>query len=995
VRNDQFHPGDRISGFTVVSAKAVPEYRSHGIRLIHEKTRADVYHLINQDTENLFSFNFRTPPSNSTGVPHILEHAVLAGSTRFPVKDPFVALLKGSMQTFLNAMTFPDKTVYPASSQVEKDLFNLMLVYGDAVFSPLLREEIFKQEGHHLEPTRGDEPESDLNIVGVVYNEMKGNYSSPESIAGEWSIRSLFPDTPYGFDSGGDPEHIPELTYEQFVSFHHQYYHPSNCRIFLYGNISTQTYLSFLEEHFLEQFSCRAIDSEIPYQPRWLESRRVERTYPVKENDRLAKKSTVTVNWLSAPVIDPFTTTAMKILAEVLVGHAGSPLYKALMDSKLGEDIAPATGLETELKELVFTIGLRGTDPDKVASCEEVIFTTLGELRDKGIPDDIVQAALQRVEFSSREITGGGRAPFGLRLMRKALQGWLHDVDPEITLEFNRWMAMCKEKLATDRSFFPTLIDQQLLGNPHRSTVLLRPDPEHWKRVEARSAVWLKEKAREFSGKGWQSLVAAVEDLKRFQETPDPPEETKKIPFLELQDLPRAVERIPYEVSHLDRDIPLYLHDVFTNGIVYIDLVFDSSVLDEDMSRMLPLLGGALCGSGLPGIHYSEVARMLALVTGGFTANGYASGTIGNIFHTKEHVYFRLKVLREHLTSGLALVKRLLVEADFTDYQRLKDLILELKNSFRASVIPNGHNFVSIRAGSRLSGALSVEERWKGIEQMLHLTTASAALDETIEKISTALQTMRSSLLSQSNLVIGVTAEADSFEAAMQELSQLIAFLPPGEKRPVGTTGPKPYQLQSGSVEAFRAPTNVGYVAKAVRGAAAGTAESAHEAVLSHLLRTGYLWEKVRMRGGAYGAFAVPHGTEGVFIFSSYRDPNILETLTAFRDSLCYAAEGTIDRDQIEKAIIGTVGKDEKPLEPGEKGFINLKRKLIGATDEIRQFRRDTILSVNGDDLAKAADNLLREFDAGAVVVLSGPQALARAGQAMAALGEKVVDLPL
>ncbi len=986
--------GDAVEGFTVLSCRSLSEYRSCGIRLVHEKTGAEVYHMLNDDTENLFSFNFRTPPTDSTGVPHILEHAVLAGSRRFPVKDPFVALLKGSMQTFLNAMTFPDKTAYPASSQVEKDFYNLMLVYGDAVFFPLLKEEIFKQEGHHLEFTKANDVSSGLKVVGVVYNEMQGNYSSPESIAADWSFRCLFPDTPYGVDSGGNPQHIPELTYEEFIDFHRRYYHPSNCKIFLYGNIATEKHLAFLEEHFLEQFSRVEIDSTIPFQPRWAKPRQVEKTYPVQEKDAVTRKSTVIFNWLSAPITAPLTVTGMKILAEALIGNAGSPLRKALIESQLGEDIAPSSGLETELKELVFSVGLRGTDPRCVESCERVILETLCSLRDHGLPEDVLQGALQRVEFSNREIAGG-RGPYGLKLMRKALQGWLHDIEPEMTLKFSRSMEACKEAMARDNQFFTRLLDEQLINNPHRCTFILKPDPKHMEREAARQWAWLKEKEDVLSQQQKQGLLNSVLQLKLFQQTPDPPEQSKKIPFLTLRDLPRQVQRISSEETILSEGVPLYLNDVFTNGIVYIDFAFNTELLPVDDSRMLPLLAAATCGSGLPGVHYSEIARRLSRYTGGFTYNGYASGTAKKAEGKREYALFRLKVLHEYVRPGLDLVKQLLAEADFGDHSRLKDLLLELKNDFRAALIPNGHQFVSMRAGSALSKPLAVEERWKGIAQMMHLAEVSFGLDHNLPDLAARLEYIRTSLLARNNMIVNVTGERQIFEEVAREIDIMASFLAEGSTR--GVNGDDHTAMSCGSrggAESFAVPTTVGYVAKAIKGARVGTAEAGYEAVLSHLLRTGYLWERVRMQGGAYGAFATPYHTEGVFIFASYRDPNIVETLRAYREALTYAKEGAFGDDQIEKAIIGTVGKDEKPIDPGNKGLVHFKRKLAGITDELRQEQRQAILRVNREALSRAAVELLDHFDDGAAVVLSHAQAIRQAGETMKELGEHVVHIP-
>ena len=987
--------GETINGFTVLSIRKLPEYRSHGVRLVHDATGAEVYHLHNEDTENLFSFNFRTPPTDSTGLPHILEHAVLAGSRRFPVKDPFVALLKGSMQTFLNAMTFPDKTVYPASSQVEKDFYNLMQVYGDAVFFPLLKEEIFKQEGHHLEFLDGNDPESGLKVVGVVYNEMLGNYSSPESIAADWSFRSLFPDTPYGVDSGGNPQYIPELTYQQFLDFHHRYYHPSNCKIFLYGHIATEKHLAFLQEYFLAQFSRMDIASTIPFQPRWSKPRRKEKTYPVQQTGAVTGKSTITVNWLGTAITDSLRVTGMKVLAEALIGNAGSPLRKALIESQLGEDIAPSTGLETELKELVFSVGLRGTDPDRAEAMEKVIFETLTSLRDNGLPEDIVKAAVQRVEFHNREIAGG-RGPYGLRLMRKALQGWLHGEEPETTLEFRRWMEPCKEAIAQDKKFFARIIDEQFLTNCHRCTFVLRPDPEHLSREATRQAGWLKEKEEALSGGQKKDLLKSVQELKHFQKTPDPPEQFQKIPFLCLEDLPRQVQRIPMVTKALSHGVPLFLNDVFTNGIVYIDFAFNAEALAVEDSRMLPLLAAATCGSGIPGIHYSEMARRLSQYTGGFSYNGYASGEVGTADGKKQYALFRLKVLREYLSPGLELVKQLLSEADFGDHGRLKDLLLELKNDFRAALIPNGHQFVSMRAGSTLSGGLAIEERWKGISQMMHLGALSGGLDGNLPDLTSWLDRIRTSLLTRGNMLVNVTASREMFEEVSREIEDMVNTLPESQvKSGVESSTGDMGAVVRGQAESFAAPTNVGYVAKALHGARIGSPDAGYESVLSHLLRTGYLWEKVRMLGGAYGAFAMPHHTEGVFVFASYRDPNIVKTLQVYRNALVYGKEGSIAEDEIEKAIIGTVGKDEKPLDPGDKGLVNFKRKLVGVTDEIRQGHRESILSVNRDALAYVSGKLLDGFDNGVAVVLSSAGAIKEAAAEMKELGEQVVDIPV
>ncbi|MEA1910296.1 MAG: insulinase family protein, partial [Spirochaetota bacterium] len=401
-------PGDSIHGFTLTSVSDLKEYKGKGYTFKHNKTGLELFHLHNDDTENLFSFSFKTPAYDNSGVAHILEHSVLSGSEKYPVKDPFMSLMKGSMNTFLNAMTYPEKTVYPAASPVEKDYFNMMSVYADAVFFPLLKKEVFHQEGHRLE----FDEDGNLKIVGIVFNEMKGAYSDHDSIVGEWCYRSLLPDTQYCYDSGGEPEAIPDLSYEQFKKYHETYYHPSNCKVFLYGNIPSEKQLGFLDEKFLNTFEFKEVNTEIREQIRWEKPSFMELTSPLTENEDPRGKSTIAVNWLMNSIGNPLDLLSLEVLSEILLSNTGSPLYKSIIDSGLGEDISPVSGLETDVRELIFSVGIRGTDPDKKEPFEKLIENEFKKLVEKGLPSDTVKGALKRVEFRNREIKGG--APFGL-----------------------------------------------------------------------------------------------------------------------------------------------------------------------------------------------------------------------------------------------------------------------------------------------------------------------------------------------------------------------------------------------------------------------------------------------------------------------------------------------------------------------------------------------------------------------------------------------------
>ena len=1006
---DIIDPGKVYSGFEALSVQELSEYESTAFHFTHISTGLELFHLHNNDRENLFAFVFRTPPDDDTGVAHILEHSVLCGSERFPVKDPFVLLLKGSLHTFLNAFTFPDKTVYPASSMVEKDFYNLMVVYGDAVFFPLLKREVLMQEGQHLEYRRPGEQDGRFERVGVVYNEMKGALASAETLVGTWSFRSLFPDTPYGFESGGNPLKIPDLTYKGLSSFFHKYYHPSNCRIFIYGNIPTKKHLLFLQENLLSSFNRQQISSEIPLQPRWTEPRTIIKTFPVGKEESPAGKSSIVLNWLIGTATDPLKMLSMEVLNEILLGNAGSPLRQALVESGLGEDISPASGLDTELKEMVFSVGLRGTDPYQQQAIEFKILDTLKDVAETGFEKELLDPALQRIEFRHREIRRGG-SPYALQLLWSSLRGWLHNTTPEVTLEFERWLKVLKNRIDEDKNYLVDLLVKNFLENPHRSTIVIKPDPEQSEREQRKEESLLKQVEANLSVEEKQALIADNRKLLDYQNTPDGLEELNKVPMLNIQDLPAEVEIIPTSRVDFGGDVGCYFHDLSTRGIVYLDLVFATHGMEKQDSLLLPLLSRALCGCGLAGIPYGEVARTLALYSGGFTA-GLDAGSLVGREEVREQIIFRLKTLKGKLIPALKTVKDLLLGADFSDLDRLKDILLNQRNALKASLIPAGHHFAALRAGSRISRAMRIEEGWQGITQLIHLTELTAGLTDqgsTMAEIAFRLQYLREIIINKSRLTLNISAEIGNLNTISKALQPLMAELPAGnvqsgegkhaeresrERRPPEKENSFP--CHSPGSESFVAPVAVGYVAQSLAGARFGTPGDAHQAVLANLLTTGPLWHEVRMKGGAYGAFASQIGLEGVFSFSSYRDPRIIETLRAYREALEYGTEGDIGGKIVEEAIISTIGSEEKPLAPGEKDIVALKRILYGIDDRLRQQRRREILAVSRSDLAGAASLLLRLFDGRHSVVLASGKSILEAGEELGELKEGMVELPL
>ncbi|MEW5815499.1 MAG: insulinase family protein [Spirochaetota bacterium] len=985
--------GRKLHGFSIVSVNEIPEYRSKGILLHHLSTGCRVYHLVNDDPENVFAFVFKTLPHDNTGSAHIVEHAVLSGSKRFPVKDPFVSLLKGSMHTYLNALTYPDKTAFPAGSTVEKDLFNLLYVYGDAVFFPLLKKEVFHQEGRRFE-IRED---GSLKVTGVVFNEMSGNYSNHESILGEWALRSLFPDTAYRFDSGGEPFTILDLKYEDFIGFHGTYYHPSNCYIYLYGNIPTEKYLHFLESNFLSSFSKIEIDASIPLQKRWKEPRRFEVTSPLGDGEVPSGKTSIAVSWLLPEVTDPFKVLCMEILDQILIGNAGSPLRKAIVDSGLGEDLSPLSGLDKDILEMVYIVGLRGTDPQKQDDFEALVQRVLYDISEKGIQESVIRGAVKRVEFENREIKGG--IPFGLRLMAKVLRGWIHGETPERSLEFERWIRKVQQAIQEDKAFFEGLIRETLLTNVHRAIVVVRPDPRHEELEKTRIKEKLNCIRQGLQAKALRRIKHDLKLLKRFQERKDSPADIR-IPFLHLEDVPKEVEKIPFEKHYLD-GVPIFCHDVFTNGVVYLDFALDCSGLEEKAAVFLPLYAKAVCKGGLPGIPYDEVAQQLALKTGGFTSFPEAGALPTDPPRFKEFLFFRLKVLENDVPEAIELAVNLMLSSDFTDIKRLQDLIFELRNDFKAAIIPGGNSFVSLRASGRLAKPIAREEIWRGIAQFLFLESLARFIPEGLKDIGNILNSIRSMIFRKAALCVNMTSGKAVVPKIINALSKEIPRFP--EKAdPVDTSGiqrlPDSLWVMTDKTEvkkeSITVPSAVGFVGLALPASILGTACHSREVILAHLLSTGYLWEHIRMKGGAYGVSAVPNGNEGVFVFSSYRDPDIARTVETFRAALRYFADNQAEAESIEKAIIGSVGKEIRPMAPGTRGFVGFRRNLCGITDDIRQRKRDTMLKVDRLDISGAAEALCNSSEKAATVVMGGSDALRPASQSMQGF-DSSLSLPL
>jgi Zn-dependent M16 (insulinase) family peptidase len=1003
------------SGFEILEVADMAELNAEGIWARHRTSGAEVFHIANDDPENLFAFGFATMPEDSTGAPHILEHSVLCGSERYPLKDAFLVLAQGSLQTFLNAMTFPDKTLYPASSVNEHDYFNLMSVYGDAVFRPLLSEWTFMQEGRRLEfvpaessPGSGEKHER-LQITGVVYNEMKGAYSAPDTYANIWSTRAVMPDTPYALEYGGDPEYIPDLTWEKLKEFYRSRYSPANCRVFLAGNSPTEKQLAFLNERFFADLVRGNAAPPFPRAARWEAPRSLRIPCPAGAGD----KATVSLSWLCSDTTDTDETLALAVLAEILLGHDGSPLTRLLIESGLGEDLAPCSGLEADLRETVFCAGLMGVKTEtKSEDIEALILGELQRLVREGIPKEEIEAALLTMEFSNREIRRTG-APHSLSWMQRAFRGWLHGAKPWASLLFVPRFTRLKGCLAADSRFFESLIKKYLLDNPHRALVAVVPEKGYWEEKEAALAARLAQKEAALTGEERRRIQEKSAELEQIQGAEDSPAALASIPHLSRKDLSPEIEIIPRELRAAAGS-PVLVHDLFTNGIAYADLAFPVDILEPADYPWLPLFSRVVVSMGVPGMDYAEMSSLLARTAGGVHAmlqNGSivegGSRTIptpAGILDLagRDWLMYRVKALDEKIIPSLDLTRRLITEADFSDQRRIRDLVLEMKNEMDLSLAPGGHTFASGRASRGLSRSRMVDELWSGLSQLGFVHTIAGM--ETVE-VCAKLTAIRDRLRA-GGFIVNLTGQAGALEKVLRCLETgWRDFGPPLPRNPA-VAEPASFASLSGTgpagAEVYASPSlQVGFAALALPASAFPGREHSAEAVLSHQLSTGALWEDIRMKGGAYGAFAFADGGERLFGFSTYRDPNPLRSLGSFtavlRNRAASLSGGTaFAEDALEKAIIGRYAKETQPRTAAGKGIIDFSRFLYGVEHCHREQKLRDLIGISEEEVAGAA-RMLAESAASPViprtpVIIAGGAA---AKEAAGRLGVEPRELPV
>jgi len=964
---------DTIGGYTVVRREPLDRLEGSYLELHHERTGARHIHIECDDDNNAFTVFFPTTPQDSTGVAHILEHVVLAGSRRYPVRDPFFSMTRRSLATFMNAFTSADWTMYPFSTRNAKDFVNLLDVYLDATFFPVLAEDSFKQEGIRYEYEVPDDPRSGLRYKGVVFNEMKGALASPQAAMQRAIGSALFPGLTYSFISGGDPEHIPDLTWQKLRDFHAVHYHPSNAYFYTYGDQPLERTLDAIERGALAQFERIHVDTSIPDVRRFDQPVTRTEPYPAPPGEDLSHRSQALVGWVTVKSADSFKVLSMKVLAEVLLGNAGSPLRKALIDSKLGTAMADGSGLQDDYRETVFGAGLKDIRHEDAHKVEQLVLDTLGRLADEGLDQAQVDAVIHRLEFERRERSNAG-FPYALKVLFSSLAAYNYGGDPYSALNFDADLAHLEHERKEGR-WFENLIRAELLDNRHRALVTIVPDPELEERKRRKELERLASAEASFTDADHQRIV---EDALRLKAEQDGKQDLSVLPTLELGDIPMKFEAV--ESRRLDVEgVAVDFYPMPTNGVTYIDLRVDFSVLTPEQQRLLPLFSRVLTQSGAAGENYVQVAQRIAAHTGGIGAAAQVQSLAAREDFVESFIVSG-KALDRNVKPFLQLLADLIARLEI-DPGRLKEVIAEASTRLESSIANLGFQFAILLAQAKLSAEGALNERLQGID-MLHTIRDLVRLDEAdLDGLIASLDAIRTTLFRRQSLQVVVTCEEGMVDVIRDLLAMLIADLPAD-----GAEGhaPKPEPLDA-SPEARTAPVPVAFNVRSFK-----TVRYTHEdapvlLVLANYLRDTFLHKELREKGGAYGGFAQASTGSGLFYFGSYRDPNIVRTYEVYDRAAAWVVDSGVEEEALKEAILGACG-DVDPLEsPDIKGRREAVNRLTGFTREERERFKQRLLAVTAGDLKRVA---ARYLGAG-----SGVQATVAGADLIAAARKERPDL--
>lgn len=933
-----------LAEYEILDEHRVEDVQSDGFILRHKKSGARIAILSNNDDNKVFYIGFRTPPEDETGVPHIIEHTTLCGSKKFPVKDPFIELAKGSLNTFLNAMTYPDKTVYPVASCNDQDFKNLMDVYLDAVFNPNITkyEEIFKQEGWHYELTGKDD---ELKINGVVYNEMKGAYSSPDEVLSSQIYRSLFPDNTYSKDSGGNPEYIPKLTYEAYLDFYHKYYHPSNSYIYLYGDMDVVERLEWLDKEYLSLYDYKKVNSEINKQPAFDEIKNVEAQYSITMDDSQENKTYLSYNRVVGDSLDEMLYQAFDVLDYALVSSPGAPVKQALIDAGIGDDVYGS--YDAGILQPVFSFVAKNANVSQADEFESIIESTLKEVVKTGINKEALLAGINSSEFKFRE-ADFGQFPKGLLFGLNCLDSWLFDdMKPFIHLECLGTFA--KLRKAVDTDYFEKLIQEYLLDNTHGSSVTVKPKRGLGNEREEALAKELSDYKASLSDEEIKKLIEDTEHLKKYQEEPSSDEDLRKLPMLTRADMKKNA--MPFSnIEDELLDVKVVRHDIESNGIDYISFLFDAGDFAQSELGYLGFFTNALGLVSTEKYSYTDLANATNIYTGGISTGTASHPDIKdrNNFVFKFEV--KLKVLEKNLDKALELMEQMLLTSDFTDTKRLGELVAQIKARLQANLSSSGHLVAAMRSMSSFSRYALYQDELKGVAFYRSICRIEKELSESPKSVSDKLAAIAKKLFARNRMLISFTGNNEAYGNAKPSLEKVIAGF--NKMSAVGNQAEVHFNTAK---EAFIDASQIQYVAKTGDFICEGYEYTGALRLLRIILSYDYLWINVRVKGGAYGCMNT-FLRSGESYFVSYRDPNLSDTLDVYDRIPEYIKSFSPDERDMTKYIIGTFSALDTPMNPEAKGSRSLSAYLEGITYEQIQKERNEILNAQPEDIRRLAD---------------------------------------
>lgn len=980
------------NGFKVVDISEISEYKSVGILLKHEITGLEVFHMLNEDEENLFSFGFKTPSSDSKGTAHIIEHSVLCGSKNYPLKDPFIKLSNQSMHTFLNAMTFPDKTLYPASSTEEVDYFNLMAVYGDAVFFPLLTKETFMQEAHRLEFDKNGK----LNFQGVVFNEMKGDYSGLSNLIHTYVIESLFEDSSYAYDSGGNPFYIPDLTYEEFIEFHKFYYHPSNCKLFLYGNISTKKQLDFINEKFLSkitekshpEFDVNKIE-KMTFSKKFDSPKYITKIGPIENS---SKGSNVVLAWKSNEITNQLELMELILIFEILLGHDGAPLYRAILQSGLCEDLSNSY-FSTALRYIMYGFGVRGVKKGKEKLFEKFIFEQLNKIIKDGISQDEIESALMSQDFSNREIRRASGGPYSLVLMQRAYRNWMNGSNPAGSISCNEVFNEIKENIKNNKDYLNSLIEKYLLNNNSRICLTVIPDKKYNKKFDKilknKIDLICKSVPKKERKSFFEKIKTDTKKLNEFQKTPETPENCNLIPHLTSKDIKVKFEKSTIEKSEI-LGVDIYENKENVNGIVYINLCFPIDLLEPKDYFFLSFYADVLTNLGFDGKSWIESSLISTKCTGDFTST-IINSSCPKSFYEKigckdlkdaqlmEYLYkydpniarnwlvVRIKMLEEKTEEAVKMLFSSIKTVDFSDTERLSDLLTEYTNDLCSSITSMGYNYPSMRASCKMSKNNAIDEILCGVSQLFAIKSQDFS-KQNIKALQSKLEQIHKTVI-DSGFIVHLVAEESGLEKAKSCLKQQIQEFPcyKGKvKPPFMCSDDEFYKLteiqgDSEQLEHFVFPTQVGIYAQSFSTSLTDVKSNVYTSLFAHWLSNTVLWEQLRTIGGCYGAHSSFDMQDNVFNISTYRDPNPYKSKEIVKNIFENIDNWGIDETEFERIKTGFYSKITQPKSPSAKGFIQFRKILYGVDDEYRFNNTKLVLEATVDNLVCNAKSICQD----------------------------------